>query len=92
MEVLKTCLFCGKYVDTTFLYCPHCGYEFGGDNGALRLVDEGSGAASDGTRGADYLIRLRTLERLLGQLEAELDVLLSDYSALPRSKISVEDP
>jgi hypothetical protein len=29
MEELKACLFCGRYVDKSFRYCPYCGYEFG---------------------------------------------------------------
>ncbi len=29
MGELKSCLFCGKRVEKSFEYCPHCGYEFG---------------------------------------------------------------
>jgi hypothetical protein len=28
MEELRACLFCGRYIDKSFRYCPHCGYEF----------------------------------------------------------------
>jgi uncharacterized Zn finger protein (UPF0148 family) len=28
MEELKCCLFCGRYIDKSFRYCPYCGYEF----------------------------------------------------------------
>ncbi len=43
MEELKSCLFCGKYIDKSYLYCPYCGYEFGRREGTVDFSDEPAG-------------------------------------------------
>ena len=52
MEEQKACLFCGKIVDGTYQYCPHCGYEFGEGEELSALLDETMGDSSgDGETG-----------------------------------------
>jgi hypothetical protein len=95
MGELKSCLFCGKNVDQAFEYCPHCGYEFGqdderaslGDTAALGadlpgLIDEPSAECpEEGEK--DYLLRLRTLQEILTDMERELDVIIRTSSKGP---------
>ena len=82
MEERKSCLFCGKIVDGSFLYCPHCGYEFGEDEGLSALLDESIADVSCDAEG-DYLIRLRTLQDLLADMERELDLIIRSSSKDP---------
>ncbi len=82
MEELKSCLFCGKNVDRTFEYCPHCGYEFSQGDETLPLAEEPCAqivAAEDG----DYLLRLRTLQDILSDMEKELDLIIRTASKDP---------
>ncbi|MCX7040234.1 MAG: hypothetical protein NT005_14015 [Spirochaetes bacterium] len=85
MEELKTCLFCGKNVDGTFQFCPHCGYEFGQGEDIPALIDETRGSVAQAARktGEDYLGRLRSLEELLSSMEKELDLMLKTSSRDP---------
>jgi len=85
MEELKTCLFCGKNVDGTFQFCPHCGYEFGQGEDLPFLVEEiGKEAPRPPKKETeDYLGRLCTLEELLSDMERELDVMLKTSSKDP---------
>ena len=82
MGELKSCLFCGKNVDGTFDYCPHCGYEFGQDDGLPTLVEETPGPALRADDG-NYLVRLRTLQELLSDMERELDLIIRTSSKGP---------
>src|SRR5208337_4536044 len=70
MEEQKACLFCGKIVDGSYQYCPHCGYEFGEGEELSALLDETMGDPSC-DEGQDYLLRLRTLQELLADMERE---------------------
>jgi hypothetical protein len=82
MGDLKSCLFCGKNVEMSFQYCPHCGYEFGQGEELPALVEETSGepiAAGE----QDYLVRLRTLQELLSDMERELDLMIRTSSKDP---------
>jgi hypothetical protein len=82
MGELKSCLFCGKNVDRTYEYCPHCGYEFGqGDDvpPAAEERPEECGPAEDG----DYLVRIRTLQEILSDMEEELDLIIRTSSKDP---------
>jgi hypothetical protein len=85
MEELKNCLFCGKNVDQSFQFCPHCGYEFGQGEDIPALIDEtlGGVAQAPNRRGEDYLGRLRSLEELLSSMEKELDLMLKTSSRDP---------
>jgi hypothetical protein len=89
MEELKACLFCGRYVDRTYRYCPHCGYEFTQEDEALDGAEE-LGGADPGPDGpeeqprpaakrmeAHYLLRLRDIQKLLTDMERELDLIIS---------------
>ncbi|HVO38662.1 MAG TPA: hypothetical protein VMV03_06510 [Spirochaetia bacterium] len=82
MEEQKTCLFCGKNVDRSFQYCPHCGYEFGQGEDLCALLEETAGdPGSEGEE--DYLLRLRTLQELLADMEKELDLIIRTSSRDP---------
>jgi hypothetical protein len=114
MGELKSCLFCGKNVDSSFQYCPHCGYEFGqgedksaeyhGDKSAEYHGDKS--AEYHGDKSAeyhgelpalvevangelipeaeeDYLLRIRTLQELLSDMEKELDLIIRTSSKDP---------
>jgi predicted amidophosphoribosyltransferase len=82
MEELKTCLFCGKNVDRSFQYCPHCGYEFGQGEELSALLEESLvDTAAEGEE--DYLLRLRTLQELLADMERELDLIIRTSSRDP---------
>jgi len=107
MGELKSCLFCGKNVDISFQYCPHCGYEFGqgddklaelrgdksteyrGDRPAEYRIDRSTDHQGDqpvtaeeacpetaAEPGEDYLLRIRTLQELLVDMERELDLII----------------
>ena len=77
MGELKSCLFCGKNVDRTFEYCPHCGYEFGeGEDCLPSAVEPEQRPVDDG----DYLVRLRTLQEILSDMEKELDLIIRTSS------------
>jgi len=82
MEELKSCLFCGKSVDTTYQYCPHCGYEFGQADECVGFVEESTGELI-ATGEEDYLLRLRTLQELLSDMEKELDLIIRTSSKDP---------
>ncbi|HTP59496.1 MAG TPA: hypothetical protein VMM82_11300 [Spirochaetia bacterium] len=82
MEEQKACLFCGKIVDGSFQYCPHCGYEFGEGEELSALLEETMGDPSDDGEG-DYLLRLRTLQELLADMERELDLIIRTSSKDP---------
>ncbi len=78
----KSCLFCGKNVDNAFQYCPHCGYEFGQGEDLPVLLEEVAGEPPvDGEE--DYLLRLRTLQELLADMEKELDLIIRTSSKGP---------
>jgi hypothetical protein len=82
MGDLKSCLFCGKNVALSFQYCPHCGYEFGQGEELPGLIEETTGepiAAGE----EDYLLRLRTLQELLSDMERELDLIIKTSSKDP---------
>jgi hypothetical protein len=82
MGDLKSCLFCGKNVEISFQYCPHCGYEFGQGEDLPVLMEETTGepiAADE----EDYLLRLRTLQELLSDMERELDLMIKTSSKDP---------
>jgi hypothetical protein len=82
MEERKACLFCRKIVDGSFQYCPHCGYEFGEGEELSALLEETMADASrDGEE--DYLLRLRTLQELLSDMERELDLIIRTSSKGP---------
>ena len=106
MGELKSCLFCGKNVDSSFQYCPHCGYEFGqGEDRFAEYRDRSTeyrGDVSGGYRGdftapseedaaepapdcgeEDYLLRIRTLQELLADMEKELDLIIRTSSKDP---------
>jgi hypothetical protein len=82
MEETKSCLFCGRGVDREYLFCPHCGYEFGLGEDLAALLDEASSEPPI-AEGPDYLLRLRTLQEQLSELERELDLLLRSVSRDP---------
>jgi hypothetical protein len=90
MGELKSCLFCGKNVDQAFEYCPHCGYEFGQDDDRSSLGNDQLPAGADlpglieetsvecpGEGEKDYLLRLRTLQEILADMERELDLIIA---------------
>jgi hypothetical protein len=108
MEELKCCLFCGRYIDTTFRYCPYCGYEFSAREDFSDMAEEMPGdvassflpaesdclgaergilpfdqhrAKSDSPERADppltCIARLRNMEKLLADMERELDLIIS---------------
>jgi hypothetical protein len=82
MGELKSCLFCGKNVENAFQYCPHCGYEFGqGEDLPVLLEEVACEPAVDGEE--DYLLRLRTLQELLADMEKELDLIIRTSSKGP---------
>ena len=96
MGELKSCLFCGKNVDKAFEYCPHCGYEFGQDDERTSLGNDRLPAGADlpglieetpvecpeeGEK--DYLLRLRTLQEILADMEQELDLIIKISSKGP---------
>ncbi len=78
----KSCLFCGKNVDRTFEYCPHCGYEFGDGEELPPLVEETAVEAGP-VEDRDYLVRLRTLQEILSDMEKELDLIIRTSSKGP---------
>ncbi len=85
MEEQKSCLFCGKLVDRSFQYCPHCGYEFGQGEDLFALADgvPADGGDLSGDDEGDYLLRLRTLQELLADMERELDLIIRTSSKDP---------
>jgi hypothetical protein len=98
MGELKSCLFCGKNVDSSFQYCPHCGYEFGQEDRSLELrgdksveyrgelpslAEEPAGAETAPEGEEDYLLRIRTLQDLLADMEKELDLIIRTSSKGP---------
>jgi hypothetical protein len=83
MGEIKSCLFCGKNVDRAYQYCPHCGYEFGQDDDLPVLVEEMTGAPIPAGEEQDYLLRLRTLQDLLSDMERELDLIIRTSSKDP---------
>jgi hypothetical protein len=82
MGDLKSCLFCGKNVEISFQYCPHCGYEFGQGDELPGLIEETTGDAVPAVE-EDYLLRLRTLQELLSDMEQELDLIIRTSSKDP---------
>jgi hypothetical protein len=82
MGELKTCLFCGKNVESTFQYCPHCGYEFGQGDELPGIVEETTGEILPVAE-EDYLHRLRTLQEILSDMEKELDLIIRTSSKGP---------
>ena len=81
MGELKSCLFCGKNVDIAFQYCPYCGYEFGQGEELPVLLEEV--ACEPAAEEEDYLLRLRTLQELLSDMEKELDLIIRTSSRDP---------
>jgi hypothetical protein len=78
----KSCLFCGRNVDNAFAYCPHCGYEFGdGDEPVAPAMEPAADSPTTGD--GDYLVRLRTLQEVLADMERELDLILRTSSKDP---------
>ena len=82
MGEMKSCLFCGKNVDMTYQYCPYCGYEFGQSDDLPILVEEPV-CVSVAVGEEDYLLRLRTLQDLLSDMEKELDLIIRTSSKDP---------
>jgi hypothetical protein len=82
MGELKSCLFCGKNVEMSFQYCPHCGYEFGQSDELPGLIEETTGEPLPADE-QDYLVRLRTLQELLSDMERELDLMIRTSSKDP---------
>jgi hypothetical protein len=82
MGELKSCLFCGKNVERTFQYCPHCGYEFGQGEELPGLIEEATGELVPAAE-EDYLLRIRTLQELLSDMERELDLIIRTSSKDP---------
>ncbi len=82
MEEQKSCLFCGKIVDGSFQYCPHCGYEFAEGDDLPAFLEEAAGDPCCDEEG-DYLLRLRTLQELLSDMERELDLIIRTSSKDP---------
>ncbi len=110
MEELKACLFCGRYIDRTFRYCPHCGYEFAQEDEGPDPAEEAAGAAPwqgepaaeqregdsagppvPGT-GTYYLLRLKDIEKLLIEMEHELDLIISESPPAGALTTSSRDP
>jgi hypothetical protein len=96
MGELKSCLFCGKNVDSSFQYCPHCGYEFGQEERSVEYRGDRSteyhgdfpAPAEDTAETVpeaeeDYLLRIRTLQDLLADMEKELDLIIRTSSKDP---------
>jgi hypothetical protein len=97
MEELKSCLFCGRYIDKSFAYCPYCGFEFGqrGDaseypeetpdlSSVVSLAPEEGDGIPGSARASDYIARLRDMQNLLSDMERELDLILSNAGSAPR--------
>ncbi len=82
MEDQKSCLFCGKSVDRSFEYCPHCGYEFDDDEQSAPPAEEPA-AEPCPDEDEDYLVRLRTLQEILSDMEKELDLIIRTSSKDP---------
>jgi hypothetical protein len=82
MGELKSCLFCGKNVERAFQYCPHCGYEFGQGEDLPGLIEETTGELVPAAK-EDYLLRIRTLQELLSDMERELDFIIRTSSKDP---------
>ena len=89
MEDLKSCLFCGKHVDSgLFQYCPRCGYSWAGRRRADRATRGRMPAASPERTGARHPRECRrprrapspraALEELLSDMERELDLIIRD--------------
>ena len=96
MEELKSCLFCGRYIDKTFAYCPYCGFEFSGRGdvseyaedappppSVVSLAAEEGPASQNAVQPSDYLERLRDMQKTLSDMERELDLILSGSGAAP---------
>jgi len=82
MEELKSCLFCGRYVDKTYRYCPHCGFEFGSKEDAEAAQFEPDESVKppdpvDLPEQPSVLRRLHDMEQILSDMERELDLLIS---------------
>ena len=98
MEELKCCLFCGRYIDTTFRYCPYCGYEFSAREDLSEMAEELSGegpstfppagdevepqrfvppAVQERPEQLTCIARIKNMEKLLSDIERELDLMLS---------------
>ncbi len=107
MGELRACLFCGRYIDKTYRYCPHCGYEFAQDEDPAEALDEpvAEPAAEQAPDGQDepgrpavprlgnhYLVRLGDIQRLLAEMERELDLMISRSSPPPAERPPVERP
>jgi hypothetical protein len=100
MEELKSCLFCGRYIDKSFAYCPYCGFEFGRREEAAAYAEEpplvstldpppaeALAAASDAPeRAPDYLTRLSDMQNRLTDMERELDLILSGTPQAEKSR------
>jgi hypothetical protein len=69
MEVLKTCSFCGRFIDKTFFFCPYCGYDFRRPE-PVSMEPETPHAAGDCSE------RIHAMERTLSRIEEELDLLI----------------
>ncbi len=103
MGELKACLFCGRYIDKTYRYCPHCGYEFAQDDDPAEPLDEPAaeqatdaqeeaGRAAVPRLGNHYLVRLGDIQRLLTEMERELDLMISRTSPPPAEQPPAERP
>jgi hypothetical protein len=71
MEVLKTCSFCGRFIDKTFLFCPYCGYDFRKPELSAVEAEETLAPAA-----WDCCERIHAMERTLSRIEQELDLLI----------------
>lgn len=71
MEVLKTCSFCGRFIDKTFLFCPYCGHDF---RRPEPVALDPETAAAPAAAGCSE--RIHAMERTLSRIEEELDLLI----------------
>jgi hypothetical protein len=65
-------------VDSAYEFCPHCGYEFAQGEELPAGVEETNGGIVPGEQ--DYLVRIRTLQDLLSDMERELDLIIRTSS------------
>lgn len=80
MEEIRFCSFCGKILEETHHYCPHCGTQNRDDIVFETIVDT-SLDRIEKVRMSNEIERLEKLEDILGKLEDELNLFLSVKSS-----------